>query len=325
MISIIIPVYNAEKTLERCLDSVLQQDFHDIEVIAVNDGSKDKSKEILDRYQNCDRRLHVIHQENGGVSVARNKGINYAHGEYIMFVDSDDFLELNACTRAMECMDKKCEMLIFGLNIFKDGSLLRTPHLSSQSFLLKENINFYWTLRKINLGPCNKVYRKDLILKLFDSSLSLGEDTLFVIEYMKNINTIKNIDDCLYNVTLDNTNSLNRKYRSDRLDQLIFVRKKELDALSEIYANNINSRIYEEFFLDLHVVLTGLYYNNIDSKLEKIKENILKYNYPSIVSKTNFSSVYYKIFANLASQKQYLLLYILLFVRIFVEKLLVKK
>ena len=89
-ISIIIPVYNAEKYLGRCIESVLSQTYRDFELILVDDGSSDSSGQICDAYANKDARIHVIHKENGGVSSARNRGIKEALGEYIMFIDSDD-------------------------------------------------------------------------------------------------------------------------------------------------------------------------------------------------------------------------------------------
>ncbi len=90
LISIIVPVYNAEKTLNRCVDSILQQTFTDWELLLINDGSKDLSGEICDQYGAKDKRIRVFHKENGGVSSARNVGLDNAKGEWITFVDSDD-------------------------------------------------------------------------------------------------------------------------------------------------------------------------------------------------------------------------------------------
>ena len=92
-ISIIIPVYNAENYLRRCIDSVLSQSFTDFELILVDDGSKDKSPQICDEYASQDTRVRVIHKANGGVSAARNDGLDIAKGEYITFIDSDDWVE----------------------------------------------------------------------------------------------------------------------------------------------------------------------------------------------------------------------------------------
>ncbi len=92
-ISVIVPVYNAESTLQRCVDSILAQTFEDFELILINDGSKDQSGDICDEYAAKDSRVKVIHKPNGGVSSARNAGLRIAHGEYIAFIDSDDYID----------------------------------------------------------------------------------------------------------------------------------------------------------------------------------------------------------------------------------------
>lgn len=325
MISIIIPVYNSEKTLSRCLDSVLAQDYEDIEIITVNDGSTDNSQIILKYYQNVDSRVKILVQPNSGVSYARNKALDVAKGEFVMFVDSDDTIQPNTCSKALSGMKDDVDMVIFGLNIYRNNKLLRTPHLKTTTYELRDSIDIYWELRKINLGPCNKLYKKYLIKKFFDTTLSLGEDTLFVIEYMKSVRVVKSLSDCLYNVFLDNNNSLNRKYREDRLEQLIYVRNKELLVLNDLYINNSDSRIYEEYFLDLHVILTGLFNHGIDHKVAKIAVNVKKFEYNSICEKTNFQSFYYRIFSRLVSNEMNRLLYLLLRIRVIAEKYLISR
>lgn len=324
MISIIVPVYNSENTLKKCLDSLSVQDYSDIEIIAVDDGSTDGSKEILLECQKHDKRIKVLSQPNKGVSCARNRGIEMSRGEYVMFVDSDDTIQPNTCSKVLSVMCPEVDMVIFGLNIYNKNNLLRTPHLRTTRYELRKNIGIYWELRKINLGPCNKLYRKSLIKEYFDTTLSLGEDTLFVLDYMKNVNIIECLSDCLYNVSLDNVNSLNRKYRENRLEQLICVRNKEVENLSDIYKNNSDSRIYEEYFLDLHVILTGLFFHNVEHKIQKIKNNVDKFDYRSIYTKTNFSSLYYRLFSRLVSNHIYNLIYVLIRFRLLFERLLLK-
>ena len=95
LISVIVPIYNSEKTLERCLNSILQQVYNEIEVICVNDGSQDNSLSILEKFKIFDKRIKVISKINEGVSVARNEGIKVSNGQYILFVDSDDYIEKN--------------------------------------------------------------------------------------------------------------------------------------------------------------------------------------------------------------------------------------
>lgn len=323
MITFVVPVYNAEVTLARCLDSILKQDYADIEIIAINDGSSDRSLQILMEYCESDSRIKVINQNNSGVSVARNKGILHASGEYIMFVDSDDYIEPNTCSSLLEYMKEGIDLVIFGLNIYKEGRLLRTPHLETAIVHIKNDINDYWNLRTINLGPCNKIYRKALIKSLFDETLSLGEDTLFVLEYLKNIHTIQIVDKCFYNVSLDNTGSLNRKYRDDRLEQLIKVRHKEFEILNEIYPYNKDTRIYEEYFRNLHIILTNLMRMRIANKFTLFKSNIKRFDYP--FKCTRFNNKYYSLFAFLIINRLYILIYLFIALRVLFERIILSR
>lgn len=120
-ISIIIPVYNVKPYLSKCLESCLQQTLYDIEIICVDDGSTDGSGELLDEYATVDHRIVVIHKSNGGLSSARNAGVDVATGEWIMYLDSDDHLESNACERIwLESMEEPTDIIIFGANIFPE-------------------------------------------------------------------------------------------------------------------------------------------------------------------------------------------------------------
>lgn len=118
-ISVIVPVYNAEKYLHRCIDSILNQTFPDFELLLIDDGSKDQSGEICDEYAKKDSRVKVFHKENGGVSSARNVGIDNAVGEYICFCDSDDWVEK---TWLLSFFERMCDndMLITSFNIYEN-------------------------------------------------------------------------------------------------------------------------------------------------------------------------------------------------------------
>ena len=113
-ISIIIPIYNSEKYLTHCLDSILKQTYQDFEVILVNDGSTDNSAKICDNYTITDARFKVIHKQNQGVSIARNTGISYAKGEYISFIDSDDWIENDYLKNMINVADSSSDIIISG-------------------------------------------------------------------------------------------------------------------------------------------------------------------------------------------------------------------
>lgn len=112
LISVIIPVYNVEEYLAQCLDSVIDQTYANLEIICINDGSKDSSREILEQYAQKDSRIIVIDQENQGLSGARNTGLTHTHGKYVMFVDSDDWIELETCEEAVTVAESRCADLV---------------------------------------------------------------------------------------------------------------------------------------------------------------------------------------------------------------------
>lgn len=122
-ISVIIPVYNVEKYLEECIDSVLKQTYRDFEIILVDDGSTDSSGDICDRYALKDERIRVIHKENAGLSSARNVGFDMASGEYVYFLDSDDYIANNMLKKAIETIDaEKCDFVFFKAISFEDDT-----------------------------------------------------------------------------------------------------------------------------------------------------------------------------------------------------------
>ena len=126
LISIIVPVYNVENKIRRCLDCLVNQSYKNIEIILVNDGSTDDSGAICDRYAAGDERVRVIHKKNGGVSSARNRGLDEASGLYIMFVDSDDYIEKNACEVMIDAIEKYgVDLIVASYNTVYNGKVMR--------------------------------------------------------------------------------------------------------------------------------------------------------------------------------------------------------
>lgn len=183
--SIIIPVYNVEAYLEECLESILAQDYRDYEVLLINDGSTDASGVICDRYPERDSRFRVFHQQNKGVSGARNVGINNSTGEWICFIDSDDLIGTNYLNAFSENISDDCDMVIQGIKrIGKVNDIL-----CSFASLEKINREAFFDLYSIwphYFSPCNKIYRKTLIIEQnlqFNESIHYGEDTIFNLDY----------------------------------------------------------------------------------------------------------------------------------------------
>ena len=164
-ISIIVPVYQVEKYIRQCIDSILAQTFTDFELILVDDGSKDNSGKICDEYAEKDKRIRVIHKENGGLSDARNKGLDNASGNYFMFVDSDDYIAPNMA----ECLYKKiseAKVDIAACNyryVFEDGK--KDFSTENKAEVINANEIFYNRKNERNYGfwtiACNKLYKRE--------------------------------------------------------------------------------------------------------------------------------------------------------------------
>lgn len=190
MVSIIVPVHNSSRYLERCVDSLLGQTESDIEIILVNDGSTDDSKAICDRYSRSDRRITVIHQENAGASVARNNGLAVAKGEYISFVDSDDYVDADYVRSMSEAMkNTDCDMVITGRKQIKlDGSINVIVPAALEMY--DDEIREIFHSRDFDYvrgGPVCKMYKKSIIDNnnlSFPKNIHYLEDAIFVLEYM---------------------------------------------------------------------------------------------------------------------------------------------
>ncbi|MBR1676341.1 MAG: glycosyltransferase [Clostridia bacterium] len=181
MISVIIPVYNVGKKLNRMIDCLLKQSYKDFEVILVDDGSKDCSSTICDRICEKDNRFRVIHQPNSGVSEARNNGMKIAQGNYISFLDADDEISSNYFEILTKTQIATNAEIICCYVVCVDNNAETTRFTMQNSELTKtEALNLLLSRRKINSGPCAKLFKSDMIKDIFFPKLKVYEDILFV-------------------------------------------------------------------------------------------------------------------------------------------------
>lgn len=234
VISIIVPMYNAERVIERCINSIMRQSYKNWELIIIDDGSYDNSYKLCMKYAQLNSRIKVYKQENGGVSVARNSGIKKSTGNWVCFVDADD--AVGECLLEKMCEAKEeadADFVICGMT--KNG-IEQKPE---ERLLIgeKEIVNYVQEhyLQWVISSPWGKLYRKEqLPEKGFDESISLGEDLKFNIEYFATCNKVKIIEDALY-FYYDNEGSLTKVYKERNYEAILEIYKK-----TKQYIENIN-------------------------------------------------------------------------------------
>lgn len=167
VVSVIIPLYNCDKYLKKCLESVLEQDYKNLEIILVDDGSTDASGEICEYYASKDKRIRVLHQSNQGQAVARNHALDVAMGDWVVFVDSDDYIKRNMISYMLECAQRNDASLVICSTLFDNGNDLYESgfrYLQETCFTKEEVLREYFTHGRIQTAPWGKLYKK----KLFD-------------------------------------------------------------------------------------------------------------------------------------------------------------
>jgi len=229
--SVIIPIYNAEKTLLRCLDSLLPQLNSNIEVLLINDGSTDSSGDICKEYANKSTCFRCFEQQNSGVSFARNKGLDHATGDYILFIDSDDYVESSYFdTIDSYINEEKPDLMVFGANFINRNQNATMYYNENKSYIGIDCVKQITLLAKKQemYSLWNKVFVKKIIDKnqiRFNQNLNLGEDGCFIFQYTLYIKKITTCTGVLYRVDESNQDSLSRKRREYLCDDLIATAK----------------------------------------------------------------------------------------------------
>ena len=193
-VSAIIPVYNSEKYIQKCLESLLNQTWDNIEIICIDDGSTDNGPDIIDESHKKDERIKLFRQPHKGVAAARNKGMEYASGEYLSFIDSDDWVEPNLYEKAIEqCKDTKADIVIYNFyDAMEDGRETARNNTKAIDRVFHQ-INFIHYMferesyRSVTAWLWNKLFRRDLIQEYgiqFDETLRAGEDVLFMVNML---------------------------------------------------------------------------------------------------------------------------------------------
>ena len=237
--SVIIPVYNAKETLRRCLDSLVRQQFSDYELLLINDGSTDGSDAICREYANTYSCVRYFVKENSGVSSARNLGLEQAEGEYILFVDSDDYVSENYFSVISDALDNNVvDLLMFGYCNFGSISAEWDTGKFNENTEVGIAIRVSSAMQQYLFSSlCSKAFKRHIIEQYnmrFANDLAIGEDQAFIFTYAMHIRSIGSIEDHLYNVDVSDGNSLSRKARPYLTEQLMEVNRRMYAAYQAV-------------------------------------------------------------------------------------------
>lgn len=308
-LSIIIPMYNSEKYITRCIQSLEKNVCDDFEIIVVNDGSLDSSLELVTNLQKIYTNIKIININNSGVSHARNIGIENSSGEYICFVDSDDSITDNYFDVLFSCFDKT-DLSFFNFRYIGKGKEIsyysdRIIYFSINEFN-EEFINLY-NYDLIN-SPTNKLYKSDIIKTFnikFPENFSLGEDLIFNLEYLKRCKSFVYRPEILYNYHINDL-SLTTSFRSDYLDiqEKILLEIKEYLQFIGWSKNNIENVIGHMYLSVCVSYLQDVFQNNSKSIYRKevfqsVSSKISKCN------KTREKTLQQQIILNILNLKSY--------------------
>lgn len=301
-VSVIVPVYNVEKYLSTCLSSCINQTLFDIEIICVNDGSTDNSLSILEAFAKADQRIKIVNKPNGGLSSARNVGIREACGEMIMFLDSDDFLALNACERVWkETLEVPTDIVIFGSRIFPEEPRASKWHYSVLNV---------WTHRRECFTPSVLfdepnakpfVWRQAFHRKFFtayglefDERVKYGEDMVFQMEIFPHGSHFSFISDKLYNYRWYREGSLMSLYRSD-MDEKIRQHLDFVVYIAEYWKNQGWLELYGKEFTQwlLEFLVSAIRNKEVQyapEHLKKVNALIQQFNLTQYLNKVDRSA-----------------------------------
>lgn len=262
-ISIIVPIYNVEKYLKECLDSLINQTYSNLEIILVDDGSTDNCPTICNEYAKMDTRIKVIHKKNAGLSEARNSGMEISTGEYIAFVDSDDYVRKDMYEKMMISInEKKADIVMSGFsriddnkniidfllpldkNFYSDKEILEGILLPMIGSLPKDTLDV-----KIEMSVWKCLYSNEIIkkhqLRFISERKYISEDIIFHLEYFKYVNRLAIVNEALYVYRLNNT-SLTKKYNPNRFEKEKILYLEINNRITEI---NIEQEKKEEAYL----------------------------------------------------------------------------
>lgn len=280
LISVIIPVYNIEEYLPRCLESVLAQTYENLEILLVDDGSTDKSGVICNQYATSDTRIKVIHKKNGGVSSARNLGLENANGDYIGFVDGDDIIEKKMFQRLIDnAMKHQCDISCCQMDTVNvDGKSAPSYDIKSGSLKVERVVSEYFIegfVKDMMYSQCNKIFSKKCLEGICFKEYKYGEDILFIFEALMNANEVYYDSYIGYHYIHRKNSAMTRAFSVDRIDYIKAIREVETICKQNYpkMAEMAGTWVYQHVLVTLRHIIA----NNQQDNFVEIMENEKKY------------------------------------------------
>ena len=309
-VSVIVPVYNTEKYLQRCLDSILNQTLKDIEIIIVDDGSKEPCALLCDQISKLDSRIKVIHKQNGGLGFARNSGLSESNGEYVGFIDSDDYIEPNMYEMLYNAATKtNADMAISGISFVGGNTFSSENEIVPKSYFQEETVFENEQIKELLLGVvgalpyeaddsrygvsvCKNIFKNSLIkeknLSFFSEREILSEDTVFMVDFIKNSSCAVGVPGAYY-CYCRNDDSISKSYNSTRYERsIIFLNKLEKQIEGAVSVDEY------KIYLDRLIQGFGRILCSqeiVHAKKENIKFSVLKKRLNEICSNEKISGV----------------------------------
>ena len=274
LVSIIIPIYNVEKYLEKCIKSIINQTYRNLEIILINDGSTDESANICEKYKNQDNRIVFINKKNGGAASAKNEGLKVAKGDYITFVDSDDFIELDMIEYMVNTIKKynsdivQCNFT----NLYKNTEKFKQDKIIEQKITSKDFLELFLTKWDSSLF-WNKLFKREVIENIFFKEGRCIDDEFFTYKCVINSKNIVTSNKIVYNYRMRKSGvmkseSSQKQILKDRIDYLY----ERYELVTQIYEDLDD--IFLENLLTYYLIISSNHY--IDKNILDYMKNKLK-------------------------------------------------
>lgn len=292
-VSVIIPVYRTNiSDLERCINSLIKQTLKEIEIILVDDGSPDRCGLICNMYAEKDARIFVIHQKNAGVSAARNAGISVANGDFIGFVDADDYVEFDFFERLYNAAQQtKLKMICSGYCIEKENESFPVFYNSQEILSQAEAMKEFFICRKIDFRVWNKLFHRSIVEKIsFSSQFAVGEDELFIYQALKLTEQVAYEPCCAYHYVIHNDSVMQAQFSRKNFHALEVA---NLILMEEQRDSHVDIQVQQYFYTNIALRIWLKIHCNLESMIqyrdesEKIYKSLRRITFRSISKNRN--------------------------------------